>query len=299
MQKTPVGLVLDLTTGNRKSLMKDPGNYKSLDQLIIDNSKMTTAEISSATLENSRRQKARDIYNQIKQDVADLNWIKVPPNSEYIPIPDTQIRGDFNKKLPDPYCPRFAEIVDYVHATRDVHSWDTFHFETPEHVLYAHIRRHGVLIISPEEWRDFLIFCSNKNGLFKYVCLDLDFSILTPSSYDYVGGPPTPHLGFVSRNPRGWPSTPIELNFSPPTDFDELCFIQGMKRFGQRSEFFEYFRTKDHNDFDKEIMRNEINICLTYKRVKYNGNKLRGFLAPLAFDQCIAECQRLGDDSWW
>jgi hypothetical protein len=166
LQKASVGIEIDRTTGGRKNFINDPGNYKVLNLLIMDKSKMTAAEIYNATLENSRRLKARDIYNQLQHDISNFNWVKISPNSEYTPIPPTQIRGDPNKRLPDPACPRFNEIVDYIISTRDVHAWDTFHFEISEHVLYAHIRRHGVLIISPEEWRDFLIFCNNNGGLF-------------------------------------------------------------------------------------------------------------------------------------
>ncbi|CZR60436.1 uncharacterized protein PAC_10332 [Phialocephala subalpina] len=245
------------------------------DDIIIDVSKMTEEEIGRARRENARRLRGREIIKQVSALKAEVDKVgaSVTNPSDY--NPRSGFSSDGNKLLPTPPCPRFNEIRQYLFNTRVTLAWDTLHFRIPDYVLYAYIKREGGLQITFEEWRDFLITCNNNKMLF---------------NFEYMGSAPTPLLGVVSRNDRGWRITALPVKVYPkPSPLKQVTCIRAIQLLKQDEVSGGFTDQKLFRDFDKDLLRRKANELLAKNPFPDSyGNQIIGNLSVDDFDQCIA-----------
>ncbi|KAF8865029.1 hypothetical protein BDZ45DRAFT_471392 [Acephala macrosclerotiorum] len=252
------------------------------DDIIIDASKMTEAEIVRARREDARRIRGREIIRQISTLRAKAQKVEAGVTD---PSDGYSLRSAFlsngNTLLPTPPCPRFNEIRQFLFVTRSTLAWDSLHFRIPDYVLYAYIKRDGGLQIDFEEWRDFLITCNNTKTLFHF---------------EYVGSAPTPLLGMVSRNDRGWGMTALPIKLYPtPSPLTRMTYIRALILLKEDEVGGGFTDQKLFCDFDKDLLRRKANELLAenpYSDV--NGNLVIGNLSVDDFDQCIAMPKPVG-----
>ncbi|KAE8452935.1 hypothetical protein EG329_012122 [Mollisiaceae sp. DMI_Dod_QoI] len=285
LQRAPWGNKFVAASGYA-GLCEDPAKHRIQDYIIIDRSKMTEVQMLAAQKENSRRQQAKDITSKILA-LYQANK-KVPViymgNSvyRYQRKNSASISNDPNKILSTPNCPKFNLILYFVITTREVLAWDTLHFKLSEHILYAHITRYKKDVFTADEWRDFLITCSNNNMLF---------------DYEYIGGPPTPIFGVVRRNANGWPPSVLpQRNLPNPSRYEVGAFVEGIRRFAKSS--LKHFILDDQwCDYDKNLLRRLVNEQLKLRLFDLDGVPTDGLLTVEAFDRVIAWCERI-NESW-
>ncbi|APA05643.1 hypothetical protein sscle_01g004130 [Sclerotinia sclerotiorum 1980 UF-70] len=105
-----------------------------------------------------------------------------------------------------PFCSRYDEIKSYLINQKRELAIDTMKFRMPEHTLHQYIRRNGGIDLSADEWREFLLNCTERKELFQI--------------RQKNGKLPTPYHAILRMLSTGWstnlaaPDTPVQVNIS-------------------------------------------------------------------------------------
>ena len=146
---------------------------KSPDALIsveIENKRRGTAERVIKSLNEVRTKDSaaeRAILENLLEDETETvsmeEWIQagrslyLPPEPAEEPYRGPRILPSDLNELPEPA--RFQEIRDFLFRNRETLAFDTLFTPIPENTLLAYINRIGLITLTIEELREFLIYC--------------------------------------------------------------------------------------------------------------------------------------------
>jgi hypothetical protein len=165
-----LGMRIELKQAEQKSDYKyEDVVIDSYPQLIPLTNKMNLAEATAARIQNTRVRSLERIKSAM--DLADAQRrelqekLKLPKVGLGLEAPDN---GGVFEEIAPLSCPRYKEISQYLLANRRQGKLclDTMKFEIAENTLLNYILELGGLVISPEEWRDFLRVSEAKQGEF-------------------------------------------------------------------------------------------------------------------------------------
>jgi hypothetical protein len=141
------------------------------DELVPNNS-MTDQEKVEMGFELGRRHHTSAIMrrqlNTIRS-IANMDDVLYERSVEEVDSSDTSDEESDPQPAPTFDYPRYLEISEYLFDNRNPLelALDTMDFDMPEATLYRYIQNRGGLAISPQEFRNFLIYADSQNDLFR------------------------------------------------------------------------------------------------------------------------------------
>ncbi|KAF7872441.1 hypothetical protein EAF04_003362 [Stromatinia cepivora] len=169
-------------------------------------------------LHNSYKQRAYQIkdaliaHGNLEGSFSIASWPPSPPPDDYEDDDDEEEEdeedededGEDNEEVP--FCPRYDEIKNYLINQKRELAIDTMKFRMPEHTLHQYICRNGGINLSTEEWRGFLLNCTERMELFQI--------------REKNGKLPTPYNSILRTLSAGWstnlsaPDARVQVNIS-------------------------------------------------------------------------------------
>jgi hypothetical protein len=222
-------------------------------------SNMSAEQQTYFRVENLRRSRAMQIYQSMTQSTE---------SSSHPPNPLLEKDEDFNEKAEVLIfeCPRWDEITQYLFTNRGPLelAFDTMTFDIPEPTLYRYVMDRGGLAITPEEFRQFLLFTNNKKQLFSYN--------------------PFPGLGTITQLSTGWPSSTTYTikRLGPPHPQTFLNFKLTMHDAQVQERLYAEFG--EFRDLDCETLRDFVNAYLPPS----------DRIAASEIELVVSECARTG-----
>ncbi|KAB8301245.1 hypothetical protein EYC80_003132 [Monilinia laxa] len=199
---------------------------------------MTQSQTTSHWLRNSYKQHAYVIRNalmthgNLEASYPISRWTSLPSLDDSDDEEDEEDEEDDDDDDNDyhegqdeddeeiPPCPRYDEIKNYLVSQKSELAIETMKFRMPEHTLHQYIRRNGGIYLSSEEWRGFLLNCTERKELFQI--------------RNKNGKLPTPYHAIIRLLNDGWPkSSPV--NAAPinvaVTNVQAECFFDATQTF--------------------------------------------------------------------
>ncbi|CAD6443668.1 867892e6-dbc8-46d5-bfbf-774fe39b6e0c-CDS [Sclerotinia trifoliorum] len=123
-------------------------------------------------LRNSYKQRAYQIrdaliaHGNLESSFPVAYWPPSLPPDDYEDDDDEGEDEEDEDNEEVPFCLRYDEIKNYLINQKRELAIDTMKFRMPEHTLHQYIRRNGGINLSAEEWREFLLTCTERMELF-------------------------------------------------------------------------------------------------------------------------------------